>query len=71
MDPIPVSAFFKLDNGLYVRVLEDVNCASFMLDIILVKRRNNVFFVGIVYEKLPEFCGNFGIHCQHVVGMVV
>lgn len=47
---------FERAFGHFVRVLVDVNLLFELRDNILVERSDFLFFVGIEYEKLPDFC---------------
>lgn len=44
-----------VENRLYARVLVNVDMVAMLLDKILVKRKNFIFFVKVIYKKLPLY----------------
>jgi hypothetical protein len=48
--------------GHYARFLVDIDLSQRLFDDILVEREGFTFYVGVVYEKLPEFC----VRCKSI-----
>lgn len=55
-----------IENGLYARILTDIDLSRALPGRILVKRQQLNFFVRLEYEKLPGICANCGA-IGHVV----
>lgn len=53
---------FERSYGHFARVLIDVDLTSNFRDKFLVEREDFAFFMGIQYEKLPDFCTS----CQNI-----
>lgn len=51
----------NLENGMFARVLGDVDMVFYLLETILVNRKVLNFFVSISYERLPSLCVGCGI----------
>lgn len=56
---VPLRIHLAVENGIYARILVDVDYTSTIPNRILVKRKNINFFVEIEYKNLPMFCTNY------------
>lgn len=50
-----------IENGVYAKVMVDVDSLNVLPERILVEHNSAYFFIAIEYEKLPRYCQHYAI----------